>query len=132
MAYALIGLPLLRTRQMQKCLHFIHQMISLSSGCTNGMQGRYRFFSNHSRTSRAQHVFKAPRHMEIPMNTSLNHGSAKIYQFPAGGRAALGGRRQEEARAAIDPGSSRVSEAVYGDGWYHEAAIQESKPVRES
>jgi hypothetical protein len=135
MAHALVGLPLLRTRQMQKCLHFIHQMISLSSGCTNGMQGRYRFFSNHSRTSRAQHELKAPRHMEIAMNTSLNHGSARIYQFPAGGRAALGGRRQEEAktaiRAAIDPGLSRVSAAACGDGWYHEAAIQESKPVRE-
>ena len=65
------------------------------------------------------------------MNTSLNHGSAKIYQFPAGGRAALGGRRQEEAKAASDLGSLRVSEAACGSGWYHEAAIQESKPARE-
>ena len=32
------------------------------------------------------------------MNTSLNQGSAKIYQFPAGGRAALGGRRYGEAK----------------------------------
>jgi hypothetical protein len=69
--------------------------------------------------------------MEIPMNTSLNYGSAKIYQFPAGGRGALGGRRQEEeAKAAVDPGSLRVSEAASGS-WYHEAAIQESKPTRE-
>jgi hypothetical protein len=65
------------------------------------------------------------------MNTRLNHGSAKIYQFPAGGRAALGGRRQEEAKAAIDPGSLRVSEAACGSSWYHEAAIQESKPACE-
>ncbi len=65
------------------------------------------------------------------MNTSLNHGSAKIYQFPAGGRAALGGRRQEEAKAAIDPDSWRVSEAACGGSWYHEAAIEESKPARE-
>jgi Protein of unknown function (DUF2735) len=65
------------------------------------------------------------------MNTNLNHGSAKIYQFPAGGRAALGGRRQEEAKAPVDPGSLRVSEAASGSGWYHEAAIQESKPARE-
>ena len=49
------------------------------------------------------------------MNTSFNHGSAKIYQFPAGGRAALGGRRLEEAKAATDPGSSRVSEAACGE-----------------
>ncbi|MHC2535741.1 hypothetical protein ACVJMY_005310 [Bradyrhizobium diazoefficiens] len=27
------------------------------------------------------------------MNNGLSEGSAKIYQFPAGGRAALGGRR---------------------------------------
>ena len=33
------------------------------------------------------------------MNTSLNHGSAKIYQFPVGGRSALAGRRYEEAKA---------------------------------
>jgi Protein of unknown function (DUF2735) len=66
------------------------------------------------------------------MNTSLNHGSAKIYQFPAGGRAALGGRRLEETKAAADSGSLRVSEVACSDGWYHEAAILESnKPVRE-
>jgi hypothetical protein len=67
------------------------------------------------------------------MNTSLNHGSAKIYQFPAGGRAAFGVRRLEEIKTAADPGASRVSEAACGDSWYHEAAIQEAnKPVRES
>ena len=36
------------------------------------------------------------------MNTSLNHGSAKIYQFPAGGRAALGGRRYEETKTVTE------------------------------
>jgi hypothetical protein len=67
------------------------------------------------------------------MNTSLNHGSAKIYQFPAGGRTAFGGRRREETTTSADPSSLRVSEAACGDSWYHEAAIQESepKPVRE-
>ncbi len=65
------------------------------------------------------------------MNTTSNHGSAKIYQFPAGGRAALGVRRHEETKAATDPGSMRVSEAACGGSWYHEAAIQESKPARE-
>ena len=34
------------------------------------------------------------------MNTGLNQGSAKIYQFPAGGRAALGGRRYGETKTA--------------------------------
>lgn len=65
------------------------------------------------------------------MNTSLNKGSAKIYQFPAGGRSALGGRRYEEARTVTDLAPSRVNEAVCSGSWYHEAAIQESKPVRE-
>jgi hypothetical protein len=66
------------------------------------------------------------------MNTSLNHGSARIYQFPTGGRAALGGRRYDETKTANDLASSRVSEVAVGEAWYHEAAIQEAKPVRES
>ena len=68
---------------------------------------------------------------ELPMNTNLHHGSAKIYQFPAGGRAALGVRRHEEIKAATDSDSLRVAEAACGGSWYHEAAIQESKPPRE-
>jgi Protein of unknown function (DUF2735) len=65
------------------------------------------------------------------MNTSLNHGSAKIYQFPAGGRAALGGRRYDETKPTADPGAPRVNETVSSGSWYHEAAIQESKPAWE-
>ena len=65
------------------------------------------------------------------MNSSLNHGSAKIYQFPAGGRAALGGRRYDAPKSAIEQGTSRVNEADCSGSWYHEAAIQESKPAWE-
>ena len=65
------------------------------------------------------------------MNTSLNHRSAKIYQFPAGGRSAAGERRHDETKAATDLALSRVCESACGEAWYHEAAIQESKPVRE-
>jgi hypothetical protein len=65
------------------------------------------------------------------MNSSLNHGSAKIYQFPPGGRAALGGRRHDETKSATDHAPSLVNEAACNDSWYHEAAIQESKPVWE-
>jgi uncharacterized protein DUF2735 len=61
------------------------------------------------------------------MNTSLNHGSARIYQFPTGGRAALGGRRYE-TKTANDLASSRVSDVDVGGAWYHDAAIQEAKP----
>jgi hypothetical protein len=59
------------------------------------------------------------------MNTGFNQESAKIYQFPAGGRASLGGRRYGEARPAID--TPRVSETICSDSWYHEEAIQEEK-----
>jgi hypothetical protein len=62
------------------------------------------------------------------MNTGLNHGSARIYQFPTGGRAALGGRRYDETKTANDLASSRVSDVAVGGAWYHEAAIQEAKP----
>jgi hypothetical protein len=64
------------------------------------------------------------------MNTSLSHGSAKIYQFPAGGRAAFGPRRLEDTKTAVDLSASRVSEVACGDSWYHEAAIQESTRER--
>ena len=65
------------------------------------------------------------------MNTNLNHGSAKIYQFPAGGRSALGGRRYQEAKPVTDLPSSRVSEVAVSGAWYHDAAIQDTQPVRE-
>jgi hypothetical protein len=65
------------------------------------------------------------------MNTSVNRGSAQIYQFPAGGRSAADGRRYEEAKTAAEFATSRVNEAACSGSWYHEAAIQESKPERE-
>lgn len=65
------------------------------------------------------------------MNTSLKQGSAKIYQFPAGGRAALGGRRYDETKSAIEQASPRVNETICSGSWYHEAAIQETKPAWE-
>jgi hypothetical protein len=64
------------------------------------------------------------------MNTSLNEGSAKIYQFPAGGRAALGGRRYGEAKPATEFAASQVKADCSGS-WYHQAAIDEAKPVRD-
>jgi hypothetical protein len=68
---------------------------------------------------------------EMMMNPSFNQRSARIYQFPAGGRAALGGHRLEENKPATDRTAPRVNEAACSDSWYHEAAIQESKPAWE-
>jgi hypothetical protein len=65
------------------------------------------------------------------MNTNSKDGPAKIYQFPAGGRAALGRCRQDETRSATGESSRPVNEAACSGSWYHEAAIQESKPAWE-
>ena len=63
------------------------------------------------------------------MATSLNQESARIYQFPAGGRAALGGRHYGEAHPAPDTVLSNA--AVCSGSWYHAAAIEEAKPTWE-
>ena len=65
------------------------------------------------------------------LNTSLNEGSAKIYQFPAGGRAALGGRRYGETKPVTEFAASQANKADCSDSWYHQAAIDDAKPVRD-
>jgi hypothetical protein len=65
------------------------------------------------------------------MNSSLDQGSARIYQFPTGGRAALGGRRYGEAKPAVEQAAPRMADIAAGGAWYHDAAIQESKPAWE-
>jgi hypothetical protein len=62
------------------------------------------------------------------LSRGSSQGSAKIFQFPAGGRAALGGRRYGNADLASAP---RVNEALCSDSWYHQAAIEESKLERD-
>jgi hypothetical protein len=65
------------------------------------------------------------------MDTGLNQGSAQIYQFPVGGRASLAGRRHGDTRSALEVAASQVNRADCFDSWYHQAAIEESKPVRD-
>ena len=62
------------------------------------------------------------------MNSNLGQGSATIYQFPVGGRAALGSRRKDEARLPADQVSSPVVETICSGSWYHQEAIEEAKP----
>jgi hypothetical protein len=64
------------------------------------------------------------------LNPGSSQSSATIYQFPTGGRAALGGRRYAEAKADLSS-APRVYEALCSDSWYHQAAIDESQPVRD-
>jgi hypothetical protein len=65
------------------------------------------------------------------MNTSLNHGSATIYQFPAGGRSALGGRRYGQTQSAGERGSLPTNETICSSSWYHQEAVDEAKPAWE-
>jgi hypothetical protein len=64
------------------------------------------------------------------MNTGLNQGSAKIYQFPSGGRSALAGRRYGETKAATELAAS-TNIADCSGSWYHAAAIQDANNERE-
>ena len=52
------------------------------------------------------------------INTSVNEGFAKIYQFPAGGRAALGGRRYGETNTVTDFAGPGVILADCSGSWY--------------
>jgi hypothetical protein len=61
------------------------------------------------------------------MSASLNHGSATIYEFPAGGRAALGGRRYGETKAARDQAPAYANTAICSESWYHQAAIDDER-----
>ena len=66
------------------------------------------------------------------LNPGSSQGSAKIYQFPVGGRASLGGHRYGDADAKTSLAAApRLNEAMSYDSWYHQAAIDESKPVRD-
>ena len=65
------------------------------------------------------------------LTTRVNEGSAKIYQFPAGGRAALAGRRYGEARTVTEFAGPAVNLADSSGSWYHAAAIKDAKIERD-
>lgn len=66
------------------------------------------------------------------LTTRSNEGSAKIYQFPAGGRAALGGRRYGEAGTAVSEFAKPADNLADCSGsWYHADAIEQTKPGRD-
>ena len=61
------------------------------------------------------------------MNAGPHRRSAQIYQFPAGGRAALG-EPCSGATSSIDQYTLHGNEALCSGSWYHEEAICESQP----
>ncbi len=56
------------------------------------------------------------------MTMSVSLPSAKIYQFPVGGRRALPGYRADN-KPVVDQSAPRMAIT----GWYHEAAIEDAK-----
>lgn len=63
------------------------------------------------------------------MDTSLNQGSAKIFQFPVGGRSAVANRRDGASRREA-PQMAVVADVASGGNWYHDAAIQQAERER--
>ena len=59
------------------------------------------------------------------MSTTSEFGTARIYQFPKGGRSALASRRDDSKRA-IEFAQARTAKVAVGDCWYHEEAIRET------
>lgn len=62
------------------------------------------------------------------MNNGLSHGSAKIYQFPVGGRAALAGRRYGDTHLPVDHAALPANVSICSESWYHQEAVDEAKP----
>ena len=64
------------------------------------------------------------------MATSIQRETAKIYEFPTGGRAGrtsrLGGHL---GMTNLEREMAELPDIVYGDSWYHDAAIAESDPA---
>ncbi len=85
-------------------------------------------FSNQARTSWAQHQRVGPERRENH-EYGFESGDCQDLSIP-GRRAAPAANSVHEETNSADL-ATRVSEVACGSGWYHEAAIQESKPVRE-
>jgi hypothetical protein len=62
------------------------------------------------------------------MNGNLSQGSARIYQFPQGGRAALGGRRYGESETSKSTAPA-LQPSICSGSWYHDEAIKDAKPA---
>jgi hypothetical protein len=62
------------------------------------------------------------------MTTNSDRASAKIFQFPARGRFAASGHREETTAPLTSP----VVKAAVGSGWYHEEAILDAERARKN
>ena len=63
------------------------------------------------------------------MTSNSHRTTAKIYQFPAGGRASrpVDSRQDlQQAGAIASIAPVHAAKIVYGGGWYHDEAIQDA------
>jgi Protein of unknown function (DUF2735) len=61
------------------------------------------------------------------MTTNFPPGwSAEIYEFPTRARSNIGGQYQDN-NTASEFESTPLPEVTFGTGWYHDAAIEESR-----
>jgi hypothetical protein len=63
----------------------------------------------------------------MTMATAVHEGSAKIYQFPVGGRRGQTAARHEVTQVGSEAAATRLPKIVVGGSWYHEEAIQEAE-----
>ncbi|WP_290999685.1 DUF2735 domain-containing protein [Hyphomicrobium sp.] len=65
------------------------------------------------------------------MATQTHRPTAKIYAFPAGGRAPLKGYRTNTMpsprTASLRAAAESAPHIVYGSSWYHQEAVEEAE-----
>jgi hypothetical protein len=61
------------------------------------------------------------------MAERIQRDTAKIYQFPAGGRAGRATAIKSTEDHAVAARHPRVD---FGSGWYHDAAIEAERPAK--
>ncbi|SHE58264.1 Protein of unknown function [Kaistia soli DSM 19436] len=62
------------------------------------------------------------------MTASVQRQTAKIYEFPAGGRTArVRGLEAHLELTNIEREMASLPNTVYGDSWYHDVAIAEDE-----
>jgi hypothetical protein len=59
------------------------------------------------------------------MTANSDRVSAQIFQFPARGRFAAAGNRDDNSVASI--AAPRPARIAMGSGWYHDQAIQDER-----
>jgi hypothetical protein len=61
------------------------------------------------------------------MSTQSNRETAKIFEFPAGGRTGHNRTPRQAAKPPPAPTTVRYARAACGESWYHEAAVREAE-----